>query len=110
MTPREVFINLTLEEARLVDECQDQFRLMVERQIQAMYEHVLATELEAADCPCDARPDDENAVGDNAVGELVDLARAGDRRGFDALASCLMPAGDVDACWAGTRKRLGVEP
>jgi hypothetical protein len=47
---------------------------------------------------------------DNSVAELVDLARMGDRTGFDALAGCLMPAGRIAACWAGTRRRLGLEP
>lgn len=48
-------------------------------------------------------------VGDNASAELVDLARAGDREGFRALASCLMPVKKVDECWSGTRKRLKLE-
>ena len=44
---------------------------------------------------------------DNASAELVDLARAGDESGFRALASCLMPAGEVEECWHGVRARLG---
>lgn len=46
---------------------------------------------------------------DNASAELVDLARAGDRDAFAALAGCLMPAGEVDECWAGCRRRLGFQ-
>lgn len=43
---------------------------------------------------------------DNAAEELVGLARAGDRVGFDALAACLMPAAQIAECWAGARRRL----
>lgn len=50
------------------------------------------------------------AARDHAVEELVALARAGDRAGFDALASCLMPAGEVDAFWAGARLRVAAGP
>ena len=46
---------------------------------------------------------------DNAAAELLDLCRADDRAGFDALASALMPAEEVDECWAGARRRLGLE-
>ena len=49
---------------------------------------------------------DPSVVGDNASSELVDLARAGDRDGFDALASCLMPADTIAECWNGVRRRL----
>ncbi len=48
------------------------------------------------------------APGDNAAEELVALARGGDRAGFDALASCLMPVDQVAECWAGARRRLGL--
>ena len=45
---------------------------------------------------------------DNASGELVDRARAGDEGGFRALASCLMPADEIEECWRGARARLGL--
>jgi len=45
---------------------------------------------------------------DNASGELVDCARAGDEEGFRALASCLMPADEIEECWRGARARLGL--
>ncbi len=51
---------------------------------------------------------DPAPLADNASQELVDLARAGDRDGFTALAGCLMPADEVEECWAGTRQRLGL--
>ena len=47
---------------------------------------------------------------DNAMQELLELAKAGDRLGFSAVAGCLMPKEEVDECWAGTRTRLGLVP
>jgi len=49
-------------------------------------------------------------VADNATEELVTLARSGDRAGFDALASCLMPTEQIAECWTGVRVRLGMSP
>lgn len=50
----------------------------------------------------------DDATQDNATDELLGFVKAGDRAGFDALASCLMPAHDAAACWIGTRARLGL--
>jgi hypothetical protein len=47
-------------------------------------------------------------LDDNAVKELVDLARANDEAGFRALASCVVAPGQVDDLWTGTRARLGL--
>lgn len=57
-----------------------------------------------------ARVEDGHAAlaQDNGSAELVELARAGDRAGFEALASCLMPPDDIEACWSGCRRRLGL--
>jgi len=51
-----------------------------------------------------------DVVADNATEELVTLARSGDRAGFDALASCLMPTEQIAECWTGVRVRLGMSP
>jgi len=44
---------------------------------------------------------------DYAVAELVALARAGQLEAFEELARLLMPVEEVEACWQGTRARLG---
>ena len=49
-------------------------------------------------------------VADNAVEELVDLARANERAAFWALAECLMSAENIAGCWAGCRARLNLAP
>jgi hypothetical protein len=43
---------------------------------------------------------------DNAVKELLDLARANDETGFRALAACYGPAEEVDALWVRVRRRV----
>ena len=50
----------------------------------------------------------EHGEQGNAWAELIELARRGDKLGFDAVAGCLMPTGEVEECWRGTRARLGL--
>ena len=47
-------------------------------------------------------------LADNAAEELVDLARAHERKAFWALAACLMPVEQIAECWDGCRARLGL--
>lgn len=50
--------------------------------------------------------DPETSIDDNSLAELLDLVRVGDRAGFQALASALMPLEDVEPSWAGARARM----
>lgn len=57
--------------------------------------------------PCPCRLCEPVQGADNVTDELMELVRQGDEARFRELAACVMPAGEVDECWAGARARLG---